>query len=67
MEIGLSSVKLGNLGIGAADVVRVARSGALVALNPAAVEAVAASAAFVEAMAAGEHAVYGVSTGFGWM
>jgi histidine ammonia-lyase len=65
MEIGLSSVQLGNLGIGAADVVRVARRGARVALNPAAVEAIAASAAIVEAMAAGEHAVYGVSTGFG--
>jgi histidine ammonia-lyase len=65
MEIGLNSVHLGNSGISAADVVRVARHGAPVALNPAAVEAIATSAAIVDAMAAGEHAVYGVSTGFG--
>lgn len=65
MEIRSSSVQLGNSGIGAADVVRVARSGAQVVLNPAAIEAIATSAAIVDAMAAGEHAVYGVSTGFG--
>ncbi len=65
METRSTSVQLGNSGIGAADVVRVARHGAPVALNPAAVDAIAASAAIVEAMAAGEHAVYGVSTGFG--
>jgi histidine ammonia-lyase len=65
MEIGSSSVQLGNSGMSAADVVRVARSGAQVALNRDAVEAIATSAAIVEAMAAGEHAVYGVSTGFG--
>jgi histidine ammonia-lyase len=65
MEIGLGSVQLGNSGIGVADVVRVARHGAPVTLNSAAVEAIATSAAIVDAMAAGEHAVYGVSTGFG--
>jgi histidine ammonia-lyase len=65
MEFTSGNVQLGNTGIGAADVVRVARNGARVALKRAAVEAIAASAAIVEAMAAGEHAVYGVSTGFG--
>jgi histidine ammonia-lyase len=65
MEQYSTSVQLGNVGIDAADVVRVARNGAQVALVPAAVEAIAASAAIVEAMATGEHAVYGVSTGFG--
>jgi histidine ammonia-lyase len=65
METRSTTVHLGNAGIIAVDVVRVARDGAQVALNPAAVESIATSAAIVEAMAAGEHAVYGVSTGFG--
>jgi histidine ammonia-lyase len=65
MEIPSNSVQLGKSGISAADVVSVARGWAKVALTPAAVEAIGTSAAIVEAMATGEHAVYGVSTGFG--
>src|SRR5262245_57898460 len=48
-----------------ADVVAVARQGAGVALAPEAIEAMARSRARVEALAAGERPVYGISTGFG--
>jgi histidine ammonia-lyase len=58
-------VHLGRSGIGAADVVRVAREGTRVVLDPAAIAAIAASATIVEGMAAREESVYGVSTGFG--
>lgn len=58
-------VLLGRRGISADDVVRVARGRKRVGLNSAAIDAITTSAAIVEAMAAGEHAVYGVSTGFG--
>jgi histidine ammonia-lyase len=65
MEINSTTVELGSSGISAADVVRVARFQTPVLLNGTAIDAIDKSAAFVEAMAAGEHAVYGVSTGFG--
>ncbi len=65
MEISTNIVKLGPHGIGEADVVRVARSGALVELGTAASEAIEASSRIVEGMADREEAVYGVSTGFG--
>jgi histidine ammonia-lyase len=48
-----------------ADVVAVARCGAAVRLDPAAVHALARSRTHVDALAAGEQPVYGVSTGFG--
>jgi histidine ammonia-lyase len=59
------NVEIQRNGISAADVVRVARDHLPVSLGSSAIEAIAASAAIVEAMASGEHAVYGVSTGFG--
>jgi len=48
-----------------ADVVAVARCGAPVRLDPAAVQALARSRRHVDELAAGEEPVYGVSTGFG--
>jgi histidine ammonia-lyase len=60
-----NSVLLGSGGVAAVDVVRVAREGARVFLGPTAIDAVAASAAIVEGMAARHESVYGVSTGFG--
>lgn len=48
-----------------ADVVAVARHGAPVVLSPQAVEAVSASRAAIDALAALDEPVYGVSTGFG--
>jgi histidine ammonia-lyase len=48
-----------------ADVVEVARRGAAVELTDSALQAMAASRAHVEALAAGERPAYGVSTGFG--
>ena len=65
MESNTSSVQIGSHGVRAVDVVRVARQSARVALSPAAVDAIAASAAIVEGMADREESVYGVSTGFG--
>ena len=47
------------------DVVAVARHGASVVLDPAALEGVAASRAIVEALAADPEPHYGISTGFG--
>jgi histidine ammonia-lyase len=58
-------VQLQSDGISALDVVRVARSHAPVALGTTAIAAIQKSSAIVEAMAAGEQVVYGVSTGFG--
>jgi histidine ammonia-lyase len=65
MEAYSNSVQLGSTGVGAVDVVRVARRGARVTLGPTAIDAIATSAAIVEGMAAREESVYGVSTGFG--
>ncbi len=65
MEIHSSPVELGNAGVTAAEVVRVARGNARVALSPTAIDAIAKSAAIVEGMAARAESVYGVSTGFG--
>jgi len=48
-----------------ADVVAVARGGATVALDPAALRAVAASRGAVERAVAGGQTIYGVNTGFG--
>jgi histidine ammonia-lyase len=58
-------VELRSTGLSAFEVVTVARKYALVSVGPSARDAIATSASFVEAMALGEHAVYGVSTGFG--
>ncbi|SFR82651.1 histidine ammonia-lyase [Agromyces sp. CF514] len=56
-------VGVGPLGI--ADVVAVARHGASVVLDPAALDGVAASRAIIEALAADPEPHYGISTGFG--
>lgn len=48
-----------------ADVIAVARHGAHVQISPAALDALAASRAVVDALAAKPEPVYGVSTGFG--
>ncbi|MGZ4358271.1 MAG: histidine ammonia-lyase [Gaiellaceae bacterium] len=59
------TVTLGSTGASAADVIAVACSDARVKLSAEALEAMAASAAIVEELAAGDRPVYGVSTGFG--
>ena len=51
--------------LGEAEVVAVAREGAEVQLAPETLEALAASRRLVDALAAGDVPVYGVSTGFG--
>ena len=51
--------------LGEADLVAVAREGAEVQLAPETLEALAASRRLVDALAAGDVPVYGVSTGFG--
>src|SRR3954469_18656355 len=58
-------VELTGTGLGEADVVAVARENEPVELAPAAREAMEASAAVVERLAASPEPVYGVSTGFG--
>ncbi|MFF4244190.1 histidine ammonia-lyase [Streptomyces sp. NPDC001822] len=61
----MHTVVVGTSGTTAEDVVAVARRGARVELSPAAVEALAAARAVVDALAAKPEPVYGVSTGFG--
>src|SRR4051794_32002945 len=58
-------VELTGTGLSEADVVAVARQHEPVELGPAAREAMEASAAVVERLAASPEPVYGVSTGFG--
>ena len=65
MEFTASDVVLGSTGVTADDVVAVARRGARVSVSETARVAVARSAAIVEGLAAGDAAVYGISTGFG--
>ena len=60
----MSTVRLDGPGVTIADVVAVARGGAVVELTDAAVERMAASRSIVERLAGGEP-TYGVSTGFG--
>jgi histidine ammonia-lyase len=59
------TVTLSTSGTTFADVIDVARHGALVELSSAAVEAMNASRKYIEGYAAGGVPVYGVSTGFG--
>ena len=59
------TVRLSRFDLAAAEVLAVARRGARVELDPAAREHVAAVRAHIDALAAGETPVYGVSTGFG--
>ncbi|SHG44837.1 histidine ammonia-lyase [Streptoalloteichus hindustanus] len=59
------TVPVGPGPLGREQVLAVTRGGARVELTPAALEALAASRAHVEALAAGERPTYGVSTGFG--
>jgi histidine ammonia-lyase len=65
MQPSRDTVVLGPGGVAAADVVDVARHGAAVRLSAEARVAIDRSSAIVEAHAAGDEAVYGVSTGFG--
>jgi len=60
-----TSVTVGTGPVSIADVVAVARHGASVMLDPAALEGVAASRAIIEALAADPEPHYGISTGFG--
>ncbi len=60
-----ASVTVGTGPLGIADVVAVARHGASVVLDPAALDGVAASRAIVEGLAADPEPHYGISTGFG--
>jgi histidine ammonia-lyase len=59
------TIEVGSAGVTAADVVDVARREAPVALTAEAHEAMGASAAIVERLAASDEPVYGISTGFG--
>ncbi|HEX9823958.1 MAG TPA: histidine ammonia-lyase, partial [Actinomycetota bacterium] len=59
------AVLIGRVPLRPGDVVAVAREGAPVRLDPAALEAVAASRALVERHLSGDRPVYGVNTGFG--
>ncbi|WP_394554160.1 histidine ammonia-lyase [Agromyces sp. MMS24-JH15] len=61
----LEPVLIGTGPLGIDDVVAVARHGASVALDPTALDAVAASRAIVEALAEDPEPHYGISTGFG--
>ncbi|WP_327115314.1 histidine ammonia-lyase [Streptomyces sp. NBC_01341] len=61
----MHTVVVGTSGTTAEDVIAVAREGARVELSPAAVEALAAARAVIDALAAKPEPVYGVSTGFG--
>jgi histidine ammonia-lyase len=67
MSSGLAvpPTELGPAGATAADLIAVARLGATVRLSRSAIDAMSESRRSVEAMAAGPHPVYGVSTGFG--
>ncbi len=58
-------VEIGNRGLGASEVVSVAREDAEATLTREAVEAMAASAAVVEGLAGSNEPAYGISTGFG--
>ncbi|MFE6254399.1 histidine ammonia-lyase [Agromyces sp. NPDC057865] len=60
-----ASVTVGTGALTIEDVVAVARHGASVELDPAALEGVAASRAIVEGLAADPEPHYGISTGFG--
>ncbi|MGH3705662.1 MAG: histidine ammonia-lyase [Agromyces sp.] len=60
-----ASVSVGTGPLGIDDVVAVARHGASVVLDPAALDGVAASRAIVEGLAADPEPHYGISTGFG--
>ena len=60
-----ASVTVGTGPLGIDDVVAVARHGASVVLDPAALDGVAASRAIVEGLAADPEPHYGISTGFG--
>jgi histidine ammonia-lyase len=61
----MNTVTVQPTGVTAADVAAVARHDATIELSPAAVEAMAASRAIVDAIERGGRPVYGVSTGFG--
>ncbi|MFD4421136.1 histidine ammonia-lyase [Agromyces sp. NPDC058484] len=60
-----TSVTVGTAPLGIDDVVAVARHGASVILDPAALDGVAASRAIIEGLAADPEPHYGISTGFG--
>ena len=64
-ELAAGGVVLGTTGASADEVVAVARCGARVDLDATAIEAMARSRAFVDALAASEVPVYGLTTGFG--
>ncbi|MEP7046809.1 MAG: histidine ammonia-lyase [Ilumatobacteraceae bacterium] len=61
----MTDVVLGATGVSAADVVAVARKGAVVTLADPARDAISRSAAIVAGLAERDDAVYGISTGFG--
>jgi histidine ammonia-lyase len=61
----VTAVLVGSSGVSAADVLAVARDGAAAQLTDEALEAMEASAAVLERLAASPDPVYGVSTGFG--
>jgi histidine ammonia-lyase len=65
LNMTMQTVVVGTSGTTADDVIAVARHGARVELSAAAVEALTAARAVVDALAARPEPVYGVSTGFG--
>ena len=60
-----SGIEVGTGSLRPADVVAVARQGAAVSLSGAAIAAMSVGRGHIDALAAAEHPVYGVSTGFG--
>ena len=60
-----TTVRVGDRGLAAEEVVAVAREGAAVELTPAAREAMTASATLIDGFLAADEPVYGVTTGFG--
>ncbi len=60
-----ATVEIGSGGVGAGDVIAVARGGAVATLGSEARRAMERSAAIVERLAASEEPAYGVTTGFG--
>jgi histidine ammonia-lyase len=58
-------VTLSNSGVNADEVIAVARHNEKIVISPERLDAVATSRAFVDAIAEGGEAIYGISTGFG--
>ena len=61
----MQEIELGTSGLTFAEVIAVARGGAKIKISSAALRAMETTRAHIEALAAGDEPVYGISTGFG--